>query len=174
MFSVQGAYDFLIFEGVNDCKINYLWKLKIPLRVKVFLWLAARNRILIADNFARKGWYGLSLCVLCSADVETLEHILFSCTYARTVWNRLDHGASNSQQLLLSNLSGDLATRWNRSRRSLKGRPKTFFDLYFAAACWELWNQRNMRIFNDRATRSDELGKGVHDTVTLWTSVFTS
>nr|CAD1818259.1 unnamed protein product [Ananas comosus var. bracteatus] len=91
-----------------------------------------------------------------------------------SVWTRINRGASNSHQLLVSNLPGDLATRWYCSRRTLRGRQLTRFDLCFAAACWELWKQRNTRIFNDRATRSDELGKGILDTVKLWTSVFMS
>lgn len=157
---------------MSDCKIPHLWKLKIPSRVKVFLWIAARNRIFTANTLARKGWYGPSMCALCSSNEETLEHILFSCTYARSVWNRITRGFRSAQHLLPSNFSGDLSTRWIRARGSLRGRQITFFDVCFAAACWELWKQRNMRIFNDWTTQSDELGKGVLSMVKLWTSVF--
>ncbi len=54
-FTTRNAYSFLADSGVNDDKINFVWNSKVPLQVKLFLWLAARNRILIADNLAKRG-----------------------------------------------------------------------------------------------------------------------
>ncbi len=89
LFSTRNAYLFLVCSGVRDCKIPFIWKAKVPLRVKVFLWLAARTRILTADTLARRGWQGPSICVLCSRSEENLEHIFFSCTYAKALWQRM-------------------------------------------------------------------------------------
>nr|CAD1824703.1 unnamed protein product [Ananas comosus var. bracteatus] len=63
-FSVRKAYDFLIFDGIDVCTTPYLWKLKIPLRVKVFLWLAGRSKILTADNLSKRAGKALNLCSL--------------------------------------------------------------------------------------------------------------
>jgi hypothetical protein len=33
---------------------SYLWKLKIPLKIKVFLWILFRDVILTKDNLVRR------------------------------------------------------------------------------------------------------------------------
>lgn len=76
-FSARSAYDFLTFSGVVANKLPQLWKIKAPLRIKIFIWLAARNRILTAEILARRGWQGPSICVLYHNNEENLEHLLF-------------------------------------------------------------------------------------------------
>lgn len=73
-FQVRRAYHFLTFDGTNVCR-TLLWKTKIPLRVNIFIWLAARNRVLTDDTLVKKGWHGPSICALCSTNSENLDHI---------------------------------------------------------------------------------------------------
>ncbi len=166
-FSARSAYNFLIFDRVDDHRILQLWQIKIHLRIKIFLWLAARNRILTADLLAKKGWHRPSICLLCCGNVEDLEHLFFRCPYARIVWSRILHG---EQRVLLDLLNppGELATRWRRARSSLTGRAKDFVDLCIAATCWELWMERNQRLFNNRLTRGVDCGNRIISTINLW------
>ncbi len=166
-FSVRSAYNFLIFDGVDNRRILHLWKIKIPLRTKKFIWLAARNRVVTADLLAKRGWYGPSICLLCCADAECLKHFFFGCPYARTVWSWILCGDQRALLNLL-NSSGDLATRWRRTRSPLKGRARALLDLCIAAKCWELWMERNHRIFNNRPTRSVDCGMRIISTINLW------
>ncbi len=84
-FSTRCEYNFLVFDVVDDSRIPHLWNLKIPRRTKIFLWLAARNRVLTADLLVKRGWPGPTICLLCSRDEECLEHLLFGCPFARSV-----------------------------------------------------------------------------------------
>ncbi|OAY75681.1 putative ribonuclease H protein [Ananas comosus] len=88
-FSVRTAAEFLMFDGINNCNLPFLWNLKIPLRVKIFLWLADRNKLLTADNLRKRGWHGPTICNLCYSDAESVEHILHHYFYAVSVWNWL-------------------------------------------------------------------------------------
>lgn len=151
-FSVRSANNFLIYDGVKDCKIFYLWKLKVPLKIKLFMWLAARNRVLIADTPAKRGWYSPSIRVLCSTNEDNLEDIFFCCTYAISMWNWLLQSILTTQHLM-TDLSEDITTRW-WVRMPLVGLQKNNFDLCFTTTCWELWKQRNMRIFNEHLIRT--------------------
>ncbi len=54
-FSANSAYRFLAFDGGFDCRVRHLWSIKAPLKIKIFLWLGARNRILTADVLSRRG-----------------------------------------------------------------------------------------------------------------------
>jgi hypothetical protein len=60
-FSVKSMYNHLFSGGINlfSDEINdqnmKIWKSKVPLKVKIFLWLIQQNAILTKDNLtARK------------------------------------------------------------------------------------------------------------------------
>lgn len=152
--------------GIIDCTISHLWKLKIPLRIKFFLWLASRNRVLTADTLSKRGWQGPSIYSLCCKNEEKLEHLLFECKFAVSLWINLLHGILNTTHLLLN-----LPSRWSRARKPQSGQARLLFDLFFTATCWELWKERNTRIFENRETGSGEVGNKVFSSVILWNSI---
>ena len=53
LFSVNSMYRALL--GVQALPYNILvWKLKLPLKIKVFMWYLYKGVILIKDNLARR------------------------------------------------------------------------------------------------------------------------
>nr|CAD1829821.1 unnamed protein product [Ananas comosus var. bracteatus] len=149
-FSVHSATDFLTFDGITNCNLPFLWKLKISLRVKLFLWLAERNKILTADNLVKRGWHGPIICVLCNTDAESLEHIMHHCSYTTSLWYWL-MGRLTITLAWRSTAPEGLATHWCRLRRMESGQDRTILDLGIAAAYyWEIWKERNRRIFDNR------------------------
>ncbi len=110
-FSARSAYNFLVFDAVDDNRVKHLWSIKIPPKVKIFLWIAARNRLLTADNLAKRGWIGPSVCCLCGRASENLEHLFFQCSFASHVWNQILHGEHFVIGALLAQ-DGSLATRF--------------------------------------------------------------
>ncbi len=168
-FSASSAYNFITFDGVDDRNIRHLWSISIPLRIKLFIWLAGRNRLLTADLLAKRGWQGPSICVLCGADVENLVHLLFRCPFARSMWDQLLQNFPTARQLFSID-SGDLGSRWSRVRALLPGRLQGTIDTWFAAGCWELWTECNRRIFDKTLCSSEGCGRRVGSTALLWTS----
>ena len=65
-----------------------LWKSPGPKKAKLVLWLSLQNRLLTWDNIQKRGWIGPGRYSLCRNEAESVLHILFSCTYAKMVWNR--------------------------------------------------------------------------------------
>ncbi len=167
-FSVRDAYSFITFDGVNDTKIPHLWNLKIPLKIKIFLWLAARNRIPTADLLRRRGWIGPTMCSLCRCDEESAEHLFFGCDYARGVWAWILAGESSLLQGLLVT-PGNLATRWIRARGLIGRGRKPLLDLGVAACCWELWLERNQRLFEeDKSSITAVCGRRIVECINFW------
>jgi hypothetical protein len=64
LFTIRSIYHALI----NDVKVFYfkhLWKLKIPLKIKVFMWYLIRGVALTKYNLAKPNWQGRNkMCVL--------------------------------------------------------------------------------------------------------------
>jgi hypothetical protein len=63
-----------------------IWKAKIPLKIKVFMWLMNQNAILTKDNMLKRNWQGDQHCKFCSEE-ENISHLFFDCTLAKYVWS---------------------------------------------------------------------------------------
>jgi hypothetical protein len=83
-FSVKSMYRALL--GVQAIPYNTLiWKLKLPLKIKVFMWYLYKGVILTKDNLARRQWQKDRKCCLCSSN-ESIQHLLFDCHFAKFIW----------------------------------------------------------------------------------------
>jgi len=76
-FTVKSMYRALLGLPYN----NIIWKLKLPLKIKVFLWYLYKGVILTKDNIARRHWQGDNKSCFCSSE-ETIQHLLFDCHIA--------------------------------------------------------------------------------------------
>ena len=61
---------------------KYIWKLKIPLKIKIFLWYLLKGVLLTKDNLAKKNWDGSHKCYFCNCN-ETIQHLFFDCHRAK-------------------------------------------------------------------------------------------
>ncbi len=167
IFTIKSAYYFLCFDGVDDRIITYLWGWRIPLKIRIFLWLALRHKLLTGDRLIIRWWVGPSFCSLCNASEETLDHLLLVCPYAKAVWSGALHNWPAVCYRFL-NSPEDLASRWRVAHSSSPGRLKNVFDSLFAAVCWEIWSERNRRIFDDILISRDRCVLKVLNTVKSW------
>lgn len=62
-FTTRSLYNCLTHGGVKDKLNAILWKCKIPLKVKVFLWQVFHNKLQTALSLTKRGWQG-SPCVV--------------------------------------------------------------------------------------------------------------
>jgi hypothetical protein len=69
----------------NGRAYNMIWKAKIPLNIKIYIWMVAQKAILTKDNMIVRGWQGDPGCNFCGS-LETVDHLLFSCPIAKVVW----------------------------------------------------------------------------------------
>ncbi len=66
------------------------------------------------------------------------------------------------------NSSGDLGSTWRDTRWTLMGRTNELFDLLFVAGCWEVWNERIRRIFDNSVASSAICAARISNTFNLW------
>lgn len=57
-FTVDFMYRALTHSGVPVSNNKNIWKSKIPLKVKIFMWYLRRGVVLTKDNLARRNWQG--------------------------------------------------------------------------------------------------------------------
>jgi len=73
-------YKFLVNNGIRVSKI--VWKLKILLKIKIFLWFFKKEVFFIKDNLSKRNWNGDTSCCFCS-ELETIQHLFLESTYAK-------------------------------------------------------------------------------------------
>ena len=84
LFTVRSFYLYLL-DTHPPFRHKLIWKLKIPLKIKIFLWFLQRGVVLTKDNLAKKNWTRSQRCCGCNSN-ETIKHLLLDCPYARMVW----------------------------------------------------------------------------------------
>jgi hypothetical protein len=65
-----------------------VWQCNIPLKVKIFIWMAVHDRIQSGVQLKKKQWFGPEECATCDK-LETSDHILFQCPIAVFLWSFL-------------------------------------------------------------------------------------
>jgi ribonuclease HI len=115
-----------------------VWKWDIQLKIKLFIWLAAENKILTWDNLQQKGWEGPSRCQLCKQETENINHLFIHCSFTKSVWERIKTG-QKLKKVWEGNTLSDCFKNWTED--------KSVPSIIAAHICWYIWLERNSTIF---------------------------
>ena len=58
-----------------------IWHWRIPLKLKIFIWLSLNNKVLTLDNLQRRVFSDSGLCILCKRESRTVSHIFCHCPF---------------------------------------------------------------------------------------------
>ncbi|CAN1166153.1 Putative ribonuclease H protein At1g65750 [Linum perenne] len=137
LFSIKSAYNLIC--QTNSLPISNLWKgvwkWRGPNRIKHFLWLAAKDKLLTNEGRCRRGLSDEETCRWCDTETESILHVLRDCRFAKATWRAVGgfdvDGAEwklATNEWFLQFLGGEMALR-------------------FGIVCWYLWKARNERLF---------------------------
>ena len=139
IFSVKSMY----LDVINDqpkYMHKFIWKMKVPLKIKIFMWLLHRKVILTKDNLIKRNWQGNQRCCFCDQH-ESIQHLFFECQFATNIWRIIHMAFGLAPPKNITNLFGN----W------LKGIPKSVLINIRVGVCavlWTIWNKRNDLVFN--------------------------
>jgi hypothetical protein len=68
---------------------DFLWKLKIPSKVKIFIWKSLHGIVLGNAILADRHIPISGQCPVCAQGSEDIRHLIFTCDRAREVWTAL-------------------------------------------------------------------------------------
>jgi len=134
----------------------YIWKMKLPNKVKFFGWLLFHGRLNTRAHLHHRNLRRLdeSKCETCPSELETDTHIFVGCPRARAVWLRIGHLPLPGQHRMHWTLGCNLPP-------PDRTRPDVMLLLL-----WHIWKARNALIFNhDNLSTMDVLRRVLHD---LW------
>jgi hypothetical protein len=67
-----------------------IWKIKVPSKLKVFLWRLARQSLLTGNTRYKRNMATSPCCGLCGASSDSWRHALLECHMAKCVWSLCD------------------------------------------------------------------------------------
>ena len=89
-FTTASAYKGQSSTSHNQHTVvwNRVWKLKVPERVRTFVWRCLHKMLL--TNSLTQRWDGSGgLCSICGQQLEDILHALRDCPVATMFWRRL-------------------------------------------------------------------------------------
>jgi hypothetical protein len=144
-FSVKSLYNKLSAVGV-DRSFKQLWKAKIPLKIKIWLWLIWHNAIATKDNTKKRNWVGSFICQFCPHD-ESITHLFFTCPMAAYMWSTIS-------TVLGVFTRPSCFTQYFRWIAKILPVGSNLHIVGIAALCWAIWKTRNNACFEGKLISS--------------------
>jgi hypothetical protein len=157
--STSSLYRLCTDGGVRDVHHPFVWCNSAPARVRFFSWLLVRGRIQCRANLLRKGIldeHGCH-CPICDNPLETPDHIMFGCEFARSFWSMLGADADATHRVAESSTCPLPHSAPAGSATTLR-----------LLCLWHLWKHRNGVVFNGLALSLSLVRKNYRDDAVLW------
>jgi hypothetical protein len=138
-FTVKSMY----IDLLNDNTVylhKYLWKMKVPLKTKIFMWFVHRKEILNKDNLAKRNWPGSSKCCFCEQN-ESTDHLFIKCPFAKIIWQIVYMALNITPPVNIAHMFGTWLNGIVKSK-------KRNIRVGVCAILTAIWHVRNDFIFN--------------------------
>lgn len=165
-YSASTAYLGFFLGSTAADYAKLLWSSWVPLKEKLFMWLALRNRCWTGDRLSRKGLPGPDKCLLCDQQVESMDHLMIHCPTSRSIWFEVlvDKGFGG----FVPQQNQSLREWWNSlTNCQPKDRRKELASLAIAG-CRRLWLERNNRNFERKQETEEAIIRKIREEFTLW------
>ena len=81
-------------NGGQSSSLNHpvwkkIWRLKMPCKVKIFIWRCLHNSIPFRSTLANRHIPINDECPWCQGAAEDVRHVMFTCSRAKMIWREL-------------------------------------------------------------------------------------
>ena len=122
-----------------------IWKTWAPLRCKIFIWLAVKNRCWTADRLAKRGLPHPAVCPHCDQAEESIQHLLVSCVCAHHVWTVVLQKLGFILRAPQANTSS-FSSWWCQAIKTLPNELTKGLNSLIILVVWKMW-KHDMTMF---------------------------
>ncbi|WVZ91921.1 hypothetical protein U9M48_038032, partial [Paspalum notatum var. saurae] len=139
-----------------------------PSKYKFFSWLAIQDRVWTGDRLARRGWPHSPVCVLCRLTQESGLHLFCEYQFSKRIWAEVALWAA-VQHLEPSTWGHyDSILQWWSSPSEAPIDSKLGLRSLIILVVWELWCERNARIFENRGSTVQQVLAKIRGQAASW------
>ncbi|KAK6144889.1 hypothetical protein DH2020_021709 [Rehmannia glutinosa] len=165
-YTVKSGYKLLV-NSIIDEQLGTagawrkIWQMKVPSKIKFFLWRACTNCLPTRSNLAHKGINITQVCVICENQLENNFHMFLSCKFAIECWRFSHYGALV-----------------NRVANTVESFASWFFKMMeettpsilakVSMVLWSIWKQRNSKLWKNHYTNAAATVKNALDFLDMW------
>ncbi|XP_074378563.1 uncharacterized protein LOC141720107 [Apium graveolens] len=164
-YSIKSAYSLLQdYRGEAHASDNSgfwrsLWNLKIPVKVKHFLWSAASDCLPTKYRLKEKRVMVNDLCPVCNTENESIFHVLVTCSFASACFISINKVVIETNINSFANWLKDVFNQY-------KG-----MDVQrMVMLCWAVWKCRNHLVWNQRGMEVAEAVVLAKSSLNQWLS----
>lgn len=169
VYSVRSAYKLLSASTHVDQVVpaSSLWHKNVPLKVVIFAWRLFRDRLPTKDNLFRRHviTFDAQNCAGECGEMETSSHLFLHCDFFRSVWTLI------LRWLGVYSVKPSDAPSHFKQFSFLGGVAKSKQNILQAiwfATVWEIWKERNNRIFNVKICSIQQVVDKIKSTTFMW------
>jgi hypothetical protein len=148
-YTAKSAYEVQFRGSYSALNCSAIWKARTEGKHRFFAWLLLQSKLLTADNLLARNWPCNPLCPLCDQDLETPQHISLHCVFAQQVWLQVSWWTFGRVQPPA--IGSSLTDWWNSSMQTTPKELKRNLAAVLIYTAWNLWKERNRRIFDHTA-----------------------
>ena len=139
-----------------------IWDSNYWPKISTFLWLLTHHKILTWDNLLKRGFLGLSFCIMCREHSETIDHLLDYYVLADTIWNLVEVKCNKTKRVK-SDVINTLQS-WGEDPYQCKLLNRLRL-LITGFVVWNIWKEINQHIFNGKQHNVMEVWLGIHTNI---------
>lgn len=124
-----------------------VWKAKLPLKIKIFLWMLWHDRVQTGEQLKIRKRKGSEKCKYCSK-LETRNHLFFNCNIAQLIWVWV--------RVSLRWLERPISIQNFEDSMGIGLHTKMDVTALFilGSVVWSLWKTRNDWVFNNQLIKN--------------------
>jgi len=142
-----------------------IWCNWLPIKVNCFIWRLFLRRIPTRANLRRRSVQIPSdLCPLCESEVETENHLFYSCAKIKDIWSWVVNwcNINNSPHSSLNQLLFNFLNCANSKKK------QKLLEALTGSVVWFIWKARNDVVFNSKRFSSSEVIVESQATLFTW------
>lgn len=147
MISVSSVYNTIHGHAgtIEHSTKDSIWRLKVPSRVKTFVWLSYYQRVMTNDMRNKRGFTTTDICHRCRGVREDIGHILRTCPDANRLWMAiaLEFAKRNRWKKPFMEWMSDNVKSREMTSDNLEWR------MVFTIGAWWLWKWWNEEVFRN-------------------------
>ncbi|XP_075104573.1 uncharacterized protein LOC142178608 [Nicotiana tabacum] len=137
-FEASG-YNYEDLRKMHDCSIKHIYHKLLYTKDRLLKWGIQTDQT----------------CLLCTQANESIQHLFFECQYAAELWKMMLKWQGISRNIYGWSEELKWAENWTRSRNA----KSELFKMVLAECVYFVWQERNARLFQDKARNWEIIGK---------------